>query len=140
MTSTPPNGTQDAPPDTVQDTQRLDRWLWYARFTKTRTLAAKLCEKGSIRLNGDRITKPSRLVRFGDILTFSLGAHIRVIRIKAPGLRRGPAVEARLLYEDLDPPAARKARTIAAGPVRPPGTGRPTKKQRRRLDALHDKS
>lgn len=137
MTATPP---PDTPQDTPQNAQRLDRWLWYARFVKTRTLAAKLCEKGGIRLNGDRITKPSRLVRFGDILTLPLGAHIRVIRIKAPGSRRGPAAQARLLYEDLDPPVTRKPPEITASPTRLPGAGRPTKKQRRRLDALHGKS
>ena len=70
-------------------TQRLDRWLWFARFVKSRTLAAKLVASGKIRVNRERAQKASRLVRAGDVLTFPLGSHIRVIKILAPGTRRG---------------------------------------------------
>jgi len=99
-----------------------------------RTLAAKLVTSGKIRVNSERVSKASRLVRAGDVLTFPLGPHIRVIKILAPGTRRGPASEAQLLYEDLSPPAP-----IAPAPgtgEREKGAGRPTKADRRQIDRL----
>ena len=87
-------------------TQRLDKWLWCARFFKTRTLAARACTEGRLRLGGRVVQKAHHPVKPGDVLTFALGPHIRVIRIGALGLRRGPAPEARALYEDLSPPPA----------------------------------
>lgn len=83
---------------------RLDKWLWYARFLKTRGLAAKLAASGSIRCAGQPITKAHHKVKPGDVLTFPLGPHIRVIKVLALASRRGPAPEARALYEDLAPP------------------------------------
>lgn len=80
---------------------RADKWLWYARFFKTRSLAAKAVAAG-LRLNGQRQTKPSVALRPGDVLTFSQGRQVRVIRMLAPGTRRGPASEAQALYDDLD--------------------------------------
>jgi ribosome-associated heat shock protein Hsp15 len=82
---------------------RLDKWLWQARFFKSRGLAAELIEAGSVRVNGTRVTRPGRDVMEGDTLTFPLGTRIRVIRILALGQRRGPASEAQALYHDLDP-------------------------------------
>ena len=82
---------------------RLDKWLWQARFFKRRSLSAELIEAGSVRVNGTRITKPGRDVSAGDTLTFPQGARIRVIRVLAIGIRRGPATEAQALYVDLDP-------------------------------------
>ena len=119
--------------------QRIDRWLWYTRLLKSRTLAASLAASGKMRVNGERIAKASRLVRPGDVLTFPLGPHIRVIKVLAPGSRRGPAPEAALLYEDLAQPAPRiagKKNTAPEPELREPGTGRPTKKDRRATDAL----
>ena len=84
---------------------RLDKWLWQARFCKSRSLAAELIEAGSVRVNGTRITRPGRDVGAGDTLTFPQGAGIRLIRVLAIGVRRGPATEAQALYLDLDPPA-----------------------------------
>jgi ribosome-associated heat shock protein Hsp15 len=84
---------------------RLDKWLWQARFFKTRALAAELISAGSVRVNGIRISKPGRDVTPGDVLVFPQGARIRVIRILALGLRRGPATEAQDLYLDLEPRA-----------------------------------
>lgn len=81
--------------------QRLDKWLWHARFFKTRTLAASLCREGRIRLNGERVEKSSILVGLGDTLTFPQGSRIRVIRIAAIADRRGPASSAAMLYQDL---------------------------------------
>jgi ribosome-associated heat shock protein Hsp15 len=115
-------------------TQRLDRWLWFARFVKSRTLAAKLVASGKVRVNRERAQKASRLVRAGDVLTFPLGPHIRVIKILAPGTRRGPASEAQQLYEDLSPPAPVAPKPEAG--ERDKGAGRPTKAERRQIDRL----
>ena len=118
---------------------RLDKWLWYARFVRTRTLATKLIENARFRINGNPTGKAHHAIRPGDVLTFPLGPHIRVIRVLALGVRRGPAPEAQLLYEDLDPP-----KPVAAAPaepalaVRSDGAGRPTKRDRRAIDRLRD--
>ena len=82
---------------------RLDKWLWQARFCKSRALAVELIEAGAVRVNGTRISKPGRDVTPGDVLTFPQGARIRVVRVLALGLRRGPAPEAQALYLDLEP-------------------------------------
>jgi ribosome-associated heat shock protein Hsp15 len=87
---------------------RLDKWLWHARFVKTRSLAVKLCAEG-IRIDGVRVEKPGATVRPGQVLTFTLGRHVRVIELVAVGMRRGPAEEARTLYRDLSPPAPETA-------------------------------
>lgn len=119
---------------------RLDKWLWYARFFKTRTIAAKSVASGAIRVNGVRVAKPSASVRVDGVLTFPLGAHIRVIRILELGERRGPASEAHALYQDLAPPKPPEARerAPAAPAAREPGAGRPTKRERRETDRLRD--
>ena len=81
---------------------RLDKWLWYARFFKTRGLAQKACETGRIRVNGQRVTKAHRAVGPGDVLTFVQGRVVRIVRVLAVAERRGPAPEARLLYEEVE--------------------------------------
>lgn len=116
--------------------QRVDRWLWFTRLFKSRTLAAGFISEGRLRLNGERISKPSRSVRPGDVLTFPLGHHIRVIKVLLPGTRRGPAPEAQTLYEDLAPPEPRASAPDRTAP-RDAGSGRPTKKERRQTDAFH---
>ncbi len=83
-------------------TLRVDKWLWQARFFKTRALAADLAESGHLRINGQPTRKPGAGVGEGDVLTFPQGARIRLIKILALGLRRGPAPEAQMLYLDLD--------------------------------------
>jgi ribosome-associated heat shock protein Hsp15 len=85
---------------------RLDKWLWQARFFKSRSLAAEAISGGRMRLNSQVIGKPAQPVRVGDVLTFTLGRRVVVVRILAPGTRRGPAPEARTLYEDLSAPPA----------------------------------
>ncbi|MDQ2064979.1 RNA-binding S4 domain-containing protein [Xinfangfangia sp. CPCC 101601] len=85
---------------------RIDKWLWQARFFKTRGLAAELIESGHLRVNGQPIHRASREVGPGDTLTFPQGKNIRLIRITGTGVRRGPASEAMTLFIDLDPPAA----------------------------------
>ena len=111
---------------------RLDKWLWHARFFKTRGVAARVIS-GGVRVNGRVVAKPAALVGPGDVLTFSQARTVRVIRIVAPGVRRGPAPEAQALYEDLDPPERRPAEPVAPRYDR---GGRPTKKDRR----LYEKS
>lgn len=83
-------------------TLRVDKWLWQARFFKTRALAADLAESGHLRINGQPTRKPGAGVGTGDVLTFPQGTRIRVIRILGLGERRGPATEAQTLYLDLD--------------------------------------
>lgn len=80
---------------------RIDKWLWYARFYKTRALAQKATESGLLRLNGQRITKPSAAIGPGDVLTLPRGPAVEAVRVLGCGTRRGPAPEARLLYEIL---------------------------------------
>lgn len=80
---------------------RIDKWLWHARFHKTRLLAQAAAVKGRIRLNGRRIEKASAEVRIGDLLTVPRGRDVIVVRVKDCGIRRGPATEAQTLYEIL---------------------------------------
>ena len=96
-------GPSGKPDPAAAQRLRLDKWLWQARFFKSRSLAAELIEAGSVRVNGTRVSRPGRDVMEGDTLTFPQGNRIRVIRITALGLRRGPATEAQGLYLDLDP-------------------------------------
>ena len=84
------------------DRQRLDKWLWFARFAKSRTLAAKLAGSGFVRVNGQRSTDPARALAVGDAVTVALERKTLVVRVVGLGTRRGPAPEARLLYLDLD--------------------------------------
>ena len=104
---------------------RLDKWLWHARFFRSRSLAAGAVSHGRMRVNGQIVGKPAHAVRPGDVLTFALGRRVVVVRILAPGTRRGPAPEARTLYEDLSPPPpapdASRPRPIAGGRPRGPG-------------------
>ncbi|MEZ5730877.1 MAG: RNA-binding S4 domain-containing protein [Paracoccaceae bacterium] len=83
---------------------RIDKWLWQARFFKTRSLAAATVAGGHLRINGDKTDKPGRAVGPGDVLTFRQAGRVRVVRILDCGLRRGPANEAQRLYSDLDAP------------------------------------
>jgi ribosome-associated heat shock protein Hsp15 len=87
-------------------TLRLDKWLWQARFFKTRGAAAAFCASGRLRINRRTVEKPGAAVRPGDVLTFPHGDDIRVLRVLALGGRRGPPAEARALYEPLADAAA----------------------------------
>lgn len=97
-------GTKTAP--LQRPTLRLDKWLWQARFFKTRALAAEMVETGHLRVNGQRSRKPGHAVAVGDVLTFPQGGRIRLVRVLSLGERRGPATEAQEMYLDLDAPAA----------------------------------
>lgn len=81
---------------------RLDKWLWCARFYRTREIAAAACEKGRIRLNGNRVEKAGREIRPGDILTLPLPDKVLVVRVLTGAQRRGPASEAQMLYEVVE--------------------------------------
>lgn len=85
----------------MADRSRIDKWLWHARFYRTRPLAQRAAEAGSIRLNGRRVEKPGAGVKPGDVLTLPAGAEVVVVRVLALAARRGPASEARLLYESV---------------------------------------
>lgn len=129
--------------DTIVDAgQRLDKWLWFARVVKSRTLAAGLVQDGKVRVNRERIAKPSQTVRPGDVITVSVHRKVRVLKIVSGGVRRGPAKEAVALYEDLSPQqtGGRVSTTVttAAGITFEAGAGRPTKRDRRAIDKLKD--
>jgi ribosome-associated heat shock protein Hsp15 len=119
--------------------QRIDKWLWFARMAKSRSLAARLVLGGAVRINRIKATKASDSVRPGDVVTIAVHHRVRVLEVRLPGGRRGPAVEAATLYRDLTPPAEPKDTAAAPGPIREPGAGRPTKRERRELDKLRDR-
>lgn len=119
-----------------EDRQRIDKWLWHARVVRTRSAAAALAASGHVRLNGARIDAASRGVKLGDVVTVALDRSVRVLKVIGFAPRRGSATAARDLFTDL---------TAAAGgypggaveqeaAAREPGTGRPTKQQRRAID------
>jgi ribosome-associated heat shock protein Hsp15 len=129
----------DRAPDQLAPTLRLDKWLWYARFFKSRTRATAVCEAGRVRVNGTIVHKAHHALRPGDVLTFPQGADVRIVRILGLGARRGPAPEAQALYEDLEPPVrpiSRAEDDAAAAGLRSRGSGRPTKADRRATDRL----
>lgn len=118
---------------------RVDKWLWYARVTKSRSLAQKLATGGHVRLNKDKISSASKTVRVGDVLTIALERRVLVLKVKQLGSRRGPFSEAQKLYEDLSPPPPPKTNDITPSvPRRDQGAGRPTKRERRQLDAFRE--
>ena len=118
--------------------QRIDKWLFFARLRKSRSLAAKSVEAGDVSVNGTKIRQPSVMVRPGDTIVLSLDRHDMVVKVLLPGERRGPYEEARLLYHDMTPPAPpREERNVFAQATRERGTGRPTKRERRETDRLH---
>jgi ribosome-associated heat shock protein Hsp15 len=86
----------------VAESLRLDKFLWFARIVKTRALAQTLAGQGRIRLNGRVIDKAHAPVRIGDVLSFALRGTVRVLRIESLPIRRGPPVEARALYTEIE--------------------------------------
>lgn len=122
---------------------RIDKWLWHARFFKTRTLAQTQVTAGKIRVNSERISKANHSVKPGDVLTFVKADRVRVIEILLIASRRGPASEAQTLYDDLSPDPLKTAKDDPDVPApvatRERGSGRPTKRERRDIDRLRDK-
>jgi ribosome-associated heat shock protein Hsp15 len=119
------------------DAVRLDRWLWAARFYKSRALAAEACDGGKVDVNG-HTAKPHKLVRVQDSVCFTHPSGPKELTVLALSERRGPATAARLLYEDLSPPPPpREHRPFVAPPLlRPTGLGRPTKRDRRQIERV----
>ena len=114
---------------------RLDRWLWAARFFKTRAIAADEIERGRVSVNG-QAAKPGRELRLGDVVALRQGQLPRTVTVRALGLRRGPASEAAALYEESSESIAERERLAAARRAEPASSidhGRPTKRDRRQL-------
>ena len=80
--------------------RRLDQWLWFARFVKSRSLAARLCAEGAVTVNGGPVAKPNHSVKAGDVVTVPQGRWQRTVQVVALGTRRGPASEARALFRE----------------------------------------
>jgi ribosome-associated heat shock protein Hsp15 len=117
--------------------QRIDKWLWFARVVKTRTLAQDLAVSGHVRLNGNRVDAASQSVRAGDVLTISLESRVRVLKVAGFAERRGGAPVAQALYEDLSPPPPpRDTPAEVPSGERDAGAGRPSKRERRDIDRL----
>lgn len=116
-----------------EERQRVDKWLFFARVIKSRSLAAKLVQAGRVRLNGEKLDQASSAVKVGDVLTINLDRRIAVLKVAATGGRRGPFQEARLLYEDLSPEPAPRDRLLpdAVAPIRETSAPRQTRDQRR---------
>lgn len=125
-------------PTAAKYRQRIDKWLFFSRAVKSRSLAAKLVVAGRVRINRDKAAQASDMVKPGDVLTITLDRRIFVWKVLNSGTRRGPAEEARLLYEDMSPPPVPKGEAVpdAIPALREAGSGRPTKKQRRQTDWL----
>ncbi|MXN47676.1 RNA-binding S4 domain-containing protein [Shinella kummerowiae] len=121
-----------------QARQRIDKWLFFARLRKSRSLAAKSVEAGDVRINSVAVRQPSHMVRPGDVITLSLDRQDMVVKVLQPGERRGPYEEARHLYSDMTPPPPpREERSFYEQATRERGAGRPTKRERRETDRLH---
>ena len=118
------------------DRQRIDKWLWHARVVRTRSAAAGLVAAGHVRLNSERVTAASRLVRAGDVVTIALDRAVRILKVAGFAERRGDAEAARGLYADLTPPPAAPAGGAGTAALREPGSGRPTKRDRRAIGRL----
>jgi len=113
---------------------RVDKWLWAARFFRSRSLAAAACAGGKVDLDGKAV-KPAKAVHPGDRLEITLPRGRRIVRVAALTDRRGSGTEAVRLFEDLTPPPPPRA--MRPAPVyRSPGAGRPTKRERRMMDRL----
>lgn len=114
---------------------RIDKWLWFARVAKTRSLAAKLVISGAVRLNKEKVAAASQSVRIGDVLTIARGNQVLIYKVLELGVRRGPASEAQALYENLTP-IQPKAEKPLVSEVRDAHSGRPTKRDRRQIMRL----
>ena len=125
------------------DRVRLDKWLWAARFFKTRSLATEAVAGGKVEVNGER-AKPAKAVKTGDEVRLRLGPYEHVLIVRQLGERRGPASVAQTLYEETQASRDARERLVAQLKMAPPAfvyeeKGRPTKKDRRDLSRLIDR-
>jgi ribosome-associated heat shock protein Hsp15 len=117
--------------------QRIDKWLFFARMAKSRSIAQGLVHSNHVRVNGEVVSQASFQVKPGDKIDLKLERRDLVLLVKDGGDRRGPFEEARLLYEDLTPPPEEREKlSLFEQAQRQPGSGRPTKKERRATDRL----
>jgi ribosome-associated heat shock protein Hsp15 len=116
--------------------QRLDKWLFFTRLIKSRSLAQKAIEDGRVAVNYERVTQSSFQLKTGDMLELALDRRSLIIRVLGPGERRGPYEDARLLYDDLTPEQPKEKLSAYELATRERGAGRPTKKERRETDRL----
>ena len=112
-------------------TLRIDKWLWRARFFKTRSLATRFVEEGAVRVNGARVTKPATAIGAGDVLTFAQGQTVRVVRVMSLTARRGPAAEAQACFEYLS-----ELKETVPEKSQMEGHRRPSKRERRQAISL----
>ncbi len=118
------------------DRQRIDKWLWHARVVRTRSAAASLVGSGHVRVNGERATAPSRLLRAEDVLTIALDRTVRILKVAGFVDRRGGVEAGRALYADLTP-TREAVESPPRAAVREAGARRPTKRDRRAIDRLY---
>lgn len=118
--------------------QRIDKWLWHARFYKTRSIAQKQVSTGKIRVDREKISSPSRKVTTGNVLTITRERDIKIIEILGIADKRGPYSEAQLLYNDMSPPKPEKQKQeqTRESMSRIQSEGRPTKHQRKQIMAM----
>jgi ribosome-associated heat shock protein Hsp15 len=116
--------------------QRLDKWLFFTRLIKSRSLEQKAIEGGRVAVNDERVTQSSFQLKTGDMLELALDRRSLIVRVVGPGERRGPYEEARLLYDDLTPEQPKEKLSAYELATRERGAGRPTKKERRETDRL----
>ncbi len=125
-------------PKTEQDKARIDKWLWAARFFKTRSLAVAALENGRVLVNGARV-KPAKSVAVGDTLTIRLGPYTQVVEVLGLSGKRGPAPEAQKLYRETEESRAKRAalaQELKAQQQYSVLKGRPTKKDRRDIEKV----
>jgi ribosome-associated heat shock protein Hsp15 len=133
---------QTAPDASTPGRVRIDKWLWAARFFKTRSLAAEAVAAGKVEVNEERV-KPAKLVQVGDSVTIRLGPYLHVVHVRAISERRGPATVAATLYEETEESSAARAKLAEQLRMAPAAfvyeeKGRPTKRDRREIDRFRD--
>ena len=121
---------------------RIDKWLWAARFFKTRSLAAEAIAAGKVEVNAERV-KPAKLIQLGDSVSVRLGPYLHIVRVRGLSERRGPATVAATLYEETAESAAARAKLAEQLRMAPAAfvyeeKGRPTKRDRREIDRFRD--
>ena len=121
--------------NSLENRVRIDKWLWFARQAKTRSLAQKLIVSGKVRINRDKITSAAKLVGPDDVITLTLPRDIKILKVIECGKKRGPFSQAQFLYEDLSPPKTEKKINSILN-TEPVANKRPDKRARRQAQIL----